>query len=62
MTTVGPFFDSPADPYFDPVWAIFNEARIVIAFHIGESEATHPVLRAWNEKVTPARHSASGSG
>jgi predicted TIM-barrel fold metal-dependent hydrolase len=50
---------SPADPYFDPVWAILNEAHVVVAFHISESEATHPVLRSWNEKVTPVRHSAS---
>jgi predicted TIM-barrel fold metal-dependent hydrolase len=50
---------SPADPYFDPVWAILDEARVVVAFHIGESEGTHSLLRAWNEKVTPARHSAS---
>lgn len=50
---------SPADPYFDPVWSILNEAHVAVAFHIGESEGTHPLLRAWNEKVTPARHSAS---
>ena len=50
---------SLADPYFDPVWAVLNEARVVVAFHIGESEGTHSLLRAWNEKVTPARHSAS---
>jgi predicted TIM-barrel fold metal-dependent hydrolase len=50
---------SLADPYFDPVWAVLNEAHVVVAFHIGESEGTHALLRAWNEKVTPARHSAS---
>ena len=50
---------SLADPHFDPVWSIFNEGHVVIAFHIGESEGTHSLLRAWNEKVTPARHSAS---
>lgn len=50
---------SPADPYFDRVWATLNEAGVVVAFHIGESEGTHGLLRAWNEKVTPARHSAS---
>ncbi len=50
---------SPADPHFDPVWSILNEAGVVVAFHIGESEGTHPLLRAWNETVTPARHSAS---
>jgi predicted TIM-barrel fold metal-dependent hydrolase len=50
---------SPADPYFDPYWARLNEAEVTIAFHIGESIGTHDLLRAWNEKVTPARHSAS---
>lgn len=50
---------SPADPMFDPVWSILNEAGVVVALHIGESEGTHPLLRAWNEQVTPARHSAS---
>jgi predicted TIM-barrel fold metal-dependent hydrolase len=50
---------SPADPRFDPVWSVLNEASVVVAFHIGESEGTHGLLRAWNEKVTPARHSAS---
>jgi predicted TIM-barrel fold metal-dependent hydrolase len=50
---------SPADPHFDPFWARLNEAKVVVAFHIGESEGTHSLLRAWNEKVTPARHSAS---
>jgi predicted TIM-barrel fold metal-dependent hydrolase len=50
---------SPADPSFDPVWAILNEANVVVSFHIGESEGTHGLLRAWNEKVTPVRHAAS---
>jgi predicted TIM-barrel fold metal-dependent hydrolase len=50
---------SPGDPHFDPFWARLNEAKVVVAFHIGESEGTHSLLRAWNEKVTPARHSAS---
>lgn len=50
---------SPADPYFDPFWARLDEAHVVVAFHIGESMGTHALLRAWNEKVTPARHSAT---
>lgn len=50
---------SPADPYFDPFWSRLNEAKVVVAFHISESAGTHSLLRAWNEKVTPARHSAS---
>jgi len=50
---------SLADPHFDPVWAVLNEGQVVVAFHIGESEGTHGLLRAWNERVTPARHSAS---
>ncbi len=50
---------SPADPCFDSVWSVLNEGHVVVALHIGESEGTHGLLRAWNEKVTPARHSAS---
>ena len=32
-----PYGRSPADPYFDPFWARLDEARVPVAFHIGES-------------------------
>ncbi|MGE0387565.1 MAG: amidohydrolase family protein [Gammaproteobacteria bacterium] len=50
---------SPAHPHFDPFWARVNEARMTVVFHIGESTGTQPLLRAWGEALTPARHLAS---
>ena len=35
----GPFQNrSPADPYFDDLWAPLNEAGVVVQYHIGEAK------------------------
>jgi len=47
---------APADPYFDPVWARLNEAKVTVAYHVGEAYYLHPLMRMWGERVMPPRN------
>lgn len=52
---------SPADSYFDPFWARVNEARLVVALHLGQNEGgTSALMTDWGEapKQQPLRSSA----
>jgi predicted TIM-barrel fold metal-dependent hydrolase len=44
---------SPADPHFDPFWSIVDEARIPVAFHIGDSGYSALFGTAWGEEPNP---------
>ena len=56
----GPAFGrSPADPHFDPIWARLDEARIPVAYHIGESGYNQMMSAAWGEQSNPASHRQS---
>jgi predicted TIM-barrel fold metal-dependent hydrolase len=56
----GPAFGrSPADPYFDPFWAILNEARVPVAFHIAESGYNEMMSVHWGEEANPSSHRQS---
>lgn len=50
---------SPADPCFDPFWARANEARLLVAFHIGESGYNELESVHWGEAPNPASHRQS---
>jgi len=53
----GPIQDrSPADPYFDPIWARIEEAGIVISFHIGETGFNEFYSARWGEPANPPIH------
>jgi predicted TIM-barrel fold metal-dependent hydrolase len=47
---------SPADPYFDPVWARLNEAKIIVAYHVGEAYYLHGLMGQWGERIMPPRN------
>ena len=56
----GPAFGrSPADPHFDPFWARVNEARVLVAFHIGESGYNEMMGPFWGEEANPSSHRQS---
>jgi predicted TIM-barrel fold metal-dependent hydrolase len=56
----GPAFGrSPADPHFDPFWARINEARVPVAFHIGESGYNEMMGPFWGEEPNPSSHRQS---
>lgn len=56
----GPAFGrSPADPYFDAFWARVNEAKVVVAFHIGESGYNEAFSVLWGEEANPSSHRQS---
>ncbi len=44
---------SPADPHFDPFWARVDEARVPVAFHIGDSGYSELFGPAWGEEPQP---------
>jgi predicted TIM-barrel fold metal-dependent hydrolase len=51
---MGPAYGrSPADPYFDPVWAPINEAGLSVAYHLTESGLTRPISELWGEDPDP---------
>jgi predicted TIM-barrel fold metal-dependent hydrolase len=50
---------SPADPYFDPIWARLDEARVPVAYHIGESGYNELFSVAWGEQPNPSSHRQS---
>ena len=46
----GPFQNrSPADPYFDELWAPLNEAGVVVQYHIGEAKYMHTLQEMWGD-------------
>jgi predicted TIM-barrel fold metal-dependent hydrolase len=47
---------SPADPYFDPVWARLNEAKVVVSYHVGEAYYLHRLMSQWGERIMPPRN------
>jgi len=50
---------SPADPYFDPVWARLEEAGAAVAFHSGNAGYTGYLSPLWGEESSPAAHRMS---
>jgi predicted TIM-barrel fold metal-dependent hydrolase len=44
---------SPGDPYFDPFWSRVNEARAVVAYHIGEFHYQENVASQWGWGLVP---------
>jgi predicted TIM-barrel fold metal-dependent hydrolase len=50
---------SPADPTFDPFWARVDEARVLVAFHIGESGYNEMMAPYWGEQPNPSSHRQS---
>jgi predicted TIM-barrel fold metal-dependent hydrolase len=47
---------SPADPAFDPFWARLNEARVAVAYHIGESGYNEAFSTHWGEAANPSAY------
>lgn len=46
----GPFQSrSPADPYFDELWAPLNEAGVVVQYHLGEAKYMHTLQQLWGD-------------
>lgn len=50
---------SPADPHFDAFWARANEAKLAVAYHVGESGYNEMMSVHWGEKANPSSHSQS---
>jgi predicted TIM-barrel fold metal-dependent hydrolase len=54
LVPTGPAFGrSPADPYFDPVWARLNEAGVVVALHIMPFWYFDAICPAWGQSRDP---------
>ena len=50
---------SPADPVFDRVWSLANEAKLAIAYHVGEAGYNELMSTHWGEAANPASHHQS---
>jgi predicted TIM-barrel fold metal-dependent hydrolase len=50
---------SPADPYYDAFWARVDEARVLVAFHIGEAGYNEMMAPFWGEEPNPSSHRQS---
>jgi predicted TIM-barrel fold metal-dependent hydrolase len=50
---------SPADPVFDAFWSRANEARLTVAYHVGESGYNEMMSVHWGEQPNPSSHSQS---
>lgn len=50
---------SPADPAFDAFWSRVNEAKLSVAFHVGESGYNELMSVRWGEQANPSSHSQS---
>jgi predicted TIM-barrel fold metal-dependent hydrolase len=50
---------SPADPIFDRVWSLANEAKLAIAYHVGEAGYNELMSVHWGEAANPASHHQS---
>jgi predicted TIM-barrel fold metal-dependent hydrolase len=46
---------SPADPYFDPVWQILDDAKMAVTYHVSEANFMHPLIREFGEKPLQSR-------
>lgn len=46
---------APADPYFDPLWQVLNDAGVVVTFHVSEANFMHPLVRQWGEQPLQSR-------
>jgi predicted TIM-barrel fold metal-dependent hydrolase len=56
----GPAFGrSPADPFFDPIWARLDEARVPVTYHVGESGYNEMMSVHWGERPNPRSHRQS---
>jgi predicted TIM-barrel fold metal-dependent hydrolase len=50
---------SPADPIFDRVWSLANEAKLTVAYHVGEAGYNEMMSVHWGEEANPASHHQS---
>lgn len=50
---------APADPAYDRFWAILNEAKVNVAFHVSEASYMHDYMRTWGEKPLQSRQRQS---
>lgn len=46
---------APADPAFDPVWQVLNDAGVVVTFHVSEANFMHPLIELWGERPMMSR-------
>ena len=54
LLPAGPAYGrSPGGPYFDPFWSRVNEARAVVAYHIGEFHYQANVASQWGWGLVP---------
>ncbi len=61
----GPVFNggkgrSPFDPIYDTFWAMLNEAKVPVLFHIGESGYNELCSVHWGEQSNPSAYNQSG--
>ena len=57
LVTAGPVDGkSPADPFFDPIWARLDEARLPVIFHIGATDFSRLYATPWGETPNPPSH------
>jgi predicted TIM-barrel fold metal-dependent hydrolase len=54
MPTGPAYGHSPGDPYYDPVWARLNEAKVSVAFHIMPYWYFDAMSSAWGQDPDPA--------
>ncbi len=50
---------APSDPLYDRFWSMANEAKLALAFHIGESGYNQMFSTFWGENPTPSAHQQS---
>jgi len=50
---------SPADPHFDAFWARANEAKLAVAYHIGDSGYLDRYSVDWGEQANPKTYRRS---
>ncbi|OJZ76125.1 amidohydrolase [Mycobacterium paraffinicum] len=48
------FGRSPGDPYFDPIWARLNEAKVVATYHISDAGYNKLIGPEWGQDPDPA--------
>jgi predicted TIM-barrel fold metal-dependent hydrolase len=51
LLLMGPGADnrSAADPYYDPVWNILNDAGVLLTLHVADASFMHPLIRQFGE-------------
>jgi predicted TIM-barrel fold metal-dependent hydrolase len=50
LMPMGPFHHkSPADPAYDRLWSMLNEAKVNLTYHVGEAAWFHGHMREWGE-------------